>query len=1103
MRNASLEIKGINRNIGSPDNDAGFCSELINLKPENGLKVVPEKEIVSGNLQFLDIKLHNVKGKFNYIGIENNINSKRLVHFDKDSGNVLQELMVFEGIDSEIYYTFLNYQIVVSDKIRIKSYVFTYKDQYVLVDNSIEFNIDVKHIWGDHDDIKPGSITQDISASTKKEYLQACQSLLNKFKEDHPTYVEGRFMFGFTITLIDGTETGVYNLTPISCTSNMRDITRANAFISISQSNLGIVDSVYTFMKTNELFRTFGISIDAMEQLYEKYKDEISAVNLYVSKPVSRVKIDADNLDKVQMTISFNDGEIYVGNQNGGPWVILPSDYVEDSDFETQLMYHQKTWNFKDFCKGFEYTFMFGGDIQTTGKTMDVYPTSLERAGEMNTYNKRVHYFNSAVRLNPKLNFVYGENLKYEYGHQFDVYYINATCYVYIKTESEDLVLKYNNIKIDVYERINEQALIWPEILIFPDSRAYKMEFITETTSADIIKEYSNKKITVYLTSSPSYNYAYSYRDKDTYSIDMVDFDGNIPTIINEYTESDIINVTEQNSPTVFNVKHSYKFDGNITAVTNITDNITDSQVGQYPLAVFTDNGIYALQQGNGEVLYSGITQLHIDNCTNRNIVNTINGIAYISNDNVYVIKGKQSKRLSQLLNGPIDFYIQNNTSFNKCCKGELYDISNLLSQKRFEEYLQNAKLSYSPTNVELIVSNDKYNYSYVFDMMYNCWYKVSGVYENIDDNIMLTNADVTEIDKTPATGKITLNAIHKEKSKIFNSVCKAELNTDRTCLAGNTVALVINDSQVASATFNNVTYIPMILATLCEKIPYLESVGKTIYSNTDVTQTLKIVNISTNEVLSTNSFTSQYESVSIPNKAIGETIIVTTSVKYVLAGQTLIEDHNFSYKFTEGSSVVTMLNDIAKQINDNNRAPITAKVVDNSIQVISKEKGSKTNNIPISVSVTNSDYIYISTDGNTLSGGQDVSIKPSEYKQIIDWAKPSLNNNTIIHLHTRPVHFENKNSFKIIKQAILNCLSNIEGEQNLSLYIYGSNNLQDWKCISAAQRKNCTIANIITNRTAKAYKYFVFMIGGLVDANTELSNIILTLDDIANNKLR
>ena len=85
----------------------------------------------------------------------------------------------------------------------------------------------------------------------------------------------------------------------------------------------------------------------------------------------------------------------------------------------------------------------------------------------------------------------------------------------------------------------------------------------------------------------------------------------------------------------------------------------------------------------------------------------------------------------------------------------------------------------------------------------------------------------------------------------------------------------------------------------------------------------------------------------------------------------------------------------------------------------------------------------------------------------------------------------------------MLNCLAQLKGEHNLSMYIYASNNLIDYKCVAAAQRKDCNIAQITSDRVAKAYKYFVFMLGGTVDNQTQIGHIALAIEDIANKKLR
>jgi hypothetical protein len=107
------------------------------------------------------------------------------------------------------------------------------------------------------------------------------------------------------------------------------------------------------------------------------------------------------------------------------------------------------------------------------------------------------------------------------------------------------------------------------------------------------------------------------------------------------------------------------------------------------------------------------------------------------------------------------------------------------------------------------------------------------------------------------------------------------------------------------------------------------------------------------------------------------------------------------------------------------------------------------------------------------------------------------------VHLHTRPMCIDNPNGYKTIRRGVLNCLAALRGEQNLSLYIYATNNLMDYKCVAASQRKNCEISQITLDRIAKSYKYFVIMLGGKVDNNTQIGLLSLAVEDTANKKLR
>jgi hypothetical protein len=281
-----------------------------------------------------------------------------------------------------------------------------------------------------------------------------------------------------------------------------------------------------------------------------------------------------------------------------------------------------------------------------------------------------------------------------------------------------------------------------------------------------------------------------------------------------------------------------------------------------------------------------------------------------------------------------------------------------------------------------------------------------------------------------------------------------------------------------------------MILSVLCEKIGYLEDYDGTVYATADLSaKPIVVYNITTNSQMAAASFVASSQSVTIPDKAIGAKVQVT------------IGGYVFNSLFDENASVITLLNDIEDKINATDDCPVSAQVVRNTINLTSKETGQTTNDINVSVSSTDNDYLYI--NATAMTGGRDISLEPSQYRNIINWATNTTGEDTMIHLHTRPISLEAKNTYKALKSITLNCLANLTGIHNLSLYTFASNNLIDWRCVSAAQRKDCSVSTIFSDRTAKAYKYFIFMIGGIVPDTTQLSDIVLTIEDYATRKVR
>lgn len=1079
MRGRNIDFKGINRQIGSPDNDDGFCSELINLKVQNGLKIAGNKVVKSAEIPYTDIRIHKIGKVSNYIGIKRDAIGVTIVHFDPNTGLVVQEIMTF-ALGSEIYYNLLNNQLVISDKTAIKLYVFLFEEgAYTLLSSGVEFNPTIELLQTQaHSNEK---YTEEwISMENEDEFRATVQAQINKYEKENENHAEGYFLYAFTLTYYDGTESSMFGL---GFSNAYKNTAQSRPFIETTGHESGEDPKLRIRFNWSGYYAQHTLNVNKNEELYGKYKNLVTKVNLYVSKPLTRYPM----IDEYAYISTL-------GSDLTTTFVVLER-FISKSGIEKELLYRQKSWTLDEFChRGINgYKLQFGGDEQTTGATLEVYGSNVDRAGKMFTYNKKVHYYDSKVRLHLEQPDTEYHPVGYIGDQSFqDAVYGKGNIIVYIKTGNKNLAFRYDNCDVVLVKHqyvYTDYTVMLPYMLMVADSRAYKMDIvITSITTSGSYSNLVGRKYTAELSPSPAYNYAYYFGNENPVST-FETFDGNYPEPTDTYDETDVVNVSANSMPMIFPVAYSYKFDGNITALAVAMQQISDAQVGQWPLGVYTDNGIYALEQGNGAVLYSNIVPLTGDTCINENICYTSQGTAYISNGAVYLLNGRNATKLSLLLEGKPDTHIQNNDSFLKCCGGSLYNIAPYLSVVDFREYVNDAKLSWCANTNELIVSNSAYPYSYVYNFVYNSWYKVSGVFEDIEDNLILKPITLNDGNEAPASAKVTLSALHVEQTKQISILSKVTYPTSPSCGAGHNIALIIDGTQVASAVFSQITYTPMMVSVLCESIGYLEDEPGTIYSKTDLaSKTVRLYNISTGADIFSATFSATSESVIIADKAIGTKVTLT------------VDNTAYNEVFLASSSAVTLLNNLADKVNAND-TKVYATVQGNTIVLTAKTAGSAGNSISVSVTSTETDYLYIST--TPMSGGADISLQPSAYKEIIDWSRDEDASTQTVHLHTRPMCIDNPNGYKTIRRGVLNCLAALRGEQNLSLYIYATNNLMDYKCVAASQRKNCEISQITLDRIAKSYKYFVIMLGGKVDNNTQIGLLSLAVEDTANKKLR
>jgi hypothetical protein len=248
----------------------------------------------------------------------------------------------------------------------------------------------------------------------------------------------------------------------------------------------------------------------------------------------------------------------------------------------------------------------------------------------------------------------------------------------------------------------------------------------------------------VKLKESSAYNYSYAFNVKPSIE-NAGQFESDMAAVNQEWgrdfvydkkvfwkKETNSINVSAQYNPFVFPVEYSYIFSGEIRDITTSYIPISATQIGQYPITVFTTNGIYSLEQGNGAVLYVNTVPLQ-PLVIEGKAVATPYGTFFKSSKNLYVLSGRDVANMSAVLDGERETAIRDLDAYKVLCRtyGVFHDFSFSLSREDFDEHIVDATLAYDPLQNELYINSGHPNheYSYVLNLDTKMYHKVSRRY--------------------------------------------------------------------------------------------------------------------------------------------------------------------------------------------------------------------------------------------------------------------------------------------------------------------------------------------------------------------------------------
>lgn len=236
-------------------------------------------------------------------------------------------------------------------------------------------------------------------------------------------------------------------------------------------------------------------------------------------------------------------------------------------------------------------------------------------------------------------------------------------------------------IRTDDGERIVSSRFVSSDFIgkyfFYPDPRAYKAEVYVAGTPTPPLPTLDNVIKVMDLEEHPFLNGAY-YLEGLPDGTESMDGTGTLSPGIDdvdtpEYLYNQVFN-SEVNNPFVFKAEGNITVgNGKIMALASLTQALSQGQFGQYPLIIFTDEGIFAASIDNTGVV-KAVHPMSREVLNNvRSVTQTDGAVFFSSAKGLMVVVGNEVKCVSEQMNG--------------ICSGVIFG--------SFQSYLKNAFIAY------------------------------------------------------------------------------------------------------------------------------------------------------------------------------------------------------------------------------------------------------------------------------------------------------------------------------------------------------------------------------------------------------------------------
>lgn len=443
------------------------------------------------------------------------------------------------------------------------------------------------------------------------------------------------------------------------------------------------------------------------------WEDIIESIDLFLSTDVN-FPIVYSNISKIE-TNSPGDGSIeatFSFDAQNSSW--------EDELLSKSNFYKIASFRRDDFSQIYSYDLSKGhnvlsqDDLVVNDRLPDFDQVANELAPErLGVYNGRLllvggnKYLPTGYPFIPSLSSI-GGTYSQEVAIRYEIATSEGTKYVYARNSngSHNIGSQYGSMR---------------GLLFYPDVRCKRVTIYS-----------AGQTYSLQMKPHPLLNCSYAYWGIDKALADMspaTNIGGSLEGFVTNEDRKESINnklfVSESSNPFYFPLSGSKTFESKILGFAIATTALSQGQFGQFPLYVFTEDGIWAMETtDDGRFLSS--KPLSRDVCCNADSITSIdNAVVFVTEKGLMLLSGSQVVNLSANMNGR-HYRIEEHAKNILSAQNGFEDLSDPLSDSTpFMAFMKKASITYDYAGQRLICIAPDVDYQYVYKIDTQSWHKL------------------------------------------------------------------------------------------------------------------------------------------------------------------------------------------------------------------------------------------------------------------------------------------------------------------------------------------------------------------------------------------